>query len=201
MRRMDRYSRLVAIFKVLLPLTALAILATLFLISRGIDLDGSIPFAESEIAERTQGQQITGPFFSGTTGEGDEIVVSAALARPASQTRPAEATDVEARLSRADGSGLSLEAATASVDTAGDRAVFAGDVRIKTTDGLALRTDRLNTALEGVAGDAPGEITGTGPFGDFTAGRMEFGAQSGSNQMHMLFNDGVRLIYQPKPSD
>ena len=198
---MDHYSRTVAIFKVLLPLAALAILATLFLISRGIDLDASIPFAESEIAERTQVQQITGPFFSGTTGEGDEIVVSAALARPASQTRPAEATDVEARLTKADGSGLSLEADSASVDTAGDMAVFSGDVRIETSAGLALRTQRLNTALEGVAGDAPGEISGTGPFGDFTAGRMSFGAETGSDQMHMLFNDGVRLIYQPKISD
>ena len=79
----DGYSRAVAIFKVLLPLAALGILATLFLISRGSQMDAVIPFAEDELNERTTNQQITKPFFSGTTAQGDELVVTADIARPA----------------------------------------------------------------------------------------------------------------------
>ena len=45
---MDRYSRMVAIFKVLLPLAALAILSTLFLLSRTIDPTTTIPFADQD---------------------------------------------------------------------------------------------------------------------------------------------------------
>ena len=79
---MDRYSRTVAYLKVLLPLTALALLSTLFLISRGIDTEAVIPFAQKDIEERMRGQQLTAPFFSGTTSGGDEIMVTASTARP-----------------------------------------------------------------------------------------------------------------------
>ena len=58
---MDRYSRMVTFLKVLLPLAALALLSTLFLISRGINTKATIPFAAHEIEERMRGQQITAP--------------------------------------------------------------------------------------------------------------------------------------------
>ena len=100
---MDRYSRMVAVLKVALPLLALAILATLFLVSRGGEVDVTIPFAEADLETRTRDQQVTGPFFSGTTAQGDEIVVKADIARPGGPAAPAEATNVQARMKRADG--------------------------------------------------------------------------------------------------
>ena len=98
---MDLYSRMVAFFKVLLPLAALAILATLFLLSRGNDPDTAIPFTEKDVADRLRDQQITAPFLSGTAPNGDEIIVTATLARPGGQNTPAEATDVSARITAA----------------------------------------------------------------------------------------------------
>jgi len=197
----DFYSRMVAIFKVLLPLLALAILATLFLISRGSEIDAVIPFAESDIHERTRDQQITAPFFSGNTASGDEIVVSATRARPGGAGAPAQATDVSARLTRADGQQVTLDSDTATVDMGADTATFSGDVRISTSTGLVVHTDVLNTALEGVSGDTPGEVTGTGPFGDITAGQMQFGAKNGDGPLHMLFTKRVKLVYQPKKTE
>ena len=49
---MDRYSRMIVWLKVLLPLMALALLSTLFLLSRNVDPLASIPFAQAEIDER-----------------------------------------------------------------------------------------------------------------------------------------------------
>ena len=78
----DRYSRMVQLLKVILPLAALTLLSAVFLLSRGVDLGSPIPFAEDEIVERTRDQQVTGPFFSGVTPQGEQIQVQAKLARP-----------------------------------------------------------------------------------------------------------------------
>ncbi len=93
---MDGYSRLVAYLKVLLPLTALALMSTVFLLSRGVETDAVIPFAQKDLKDRTSGQQITAPFFSGTTTQGDEIMVTAQSARPGGANGPATAIDLQA---------------------------------------------------------------------------------------------------------
>lgn len=198
---MDLYSRMVAFFKVLLPLAALAILATLFLLSRGIDPDTAIPFAEKDIAERLRDQQITAPFFSGTTANGGEIIVTATLARPGDAVSPAAAKDVSARITSADGSRITVDADTAKVDLPSDMATFSGDVRIATSSGFVVHTEELNAALEDMSGNSPGTITGTGPMGEFSAGQMEFSSKNRSGPVHMLFKGGVRLIYQPKQTE
>ena len=77
---MDRYSRVVSYLKVALPLAALALLSTLFLISRTINTDPSIPFADFELENRLRGQQVTAPFFTGTTATGQEITIAATKA-------------------------------------------------------------------------------------------------------------------------
>lgn len=198
---MDNYSRMVAFFKVMLPLAALAILATLFLLSRSVDPTATIPFAEADMADRLRDQQITAPFFSGTTPKGDEIIVSATLARPGGPGVPAEAKDVSARLTMADGSRITLDSDTASVNVTEDIATFAGGVRIATQSGFVVHTELLNTALRGVSGNSPGEITGTGPIGDFSAGQMDMEAKNGDGSVHLLFKGGVKLVYDPKKSE
>ena len=45
------YSRFVALAKVVLPLAALRLFATLFLIARQIDPDAAIPFAEVDVEQ------------------------------------------------------------------------------------------------------------------------------------------------------
>ena len=198
---MDFYSRMVAFLKVLLPLAALAILATLFLLSRSIDLDATIPFSENEVADRLRDQQVTGPFFSGTTPKGDQVLIQATRARPALAGSPAEATDISARLITATGARMTLMADLATVDTAADMATFSGQVLITTSTGIEMRTETLNTALHGIKGNAPEHVSATSPIGDITAGQMEFAAQNGDGPLHVLFKSGVKLLYQPKKTE
>jgi len=189
---------MVALFKVLLPLAALAILSTLFLLSRSNDPTAKIPFAENEIADRLRDQQVTAPFFSGTTPEGDEIVVSAALARPGSADTPAQATSLSARLSMTDGVEITLTSDTGSLALDNNTATFIGNVEITSSNGFVVNTETLHTALNAVAGNTPGTVSGTSPLGDFTAGRMTLTEIIAGGPLHMVFNDGVKLIYDPK---
>ncbi|MEX0338285.1 MAG: hypothetical protein AB3N11_04515 [Arenibacterium sp.] len=198
---MDFYSRMVTLFKVLLPLAALGILATLFLFSRGVELNTAIPFAQNEISDRLRNQQITGPFFSGTMANGDEIIFEATNARPGGSGVPASANNVSARLRTAAGAEMNLLANLASLDTKAERARFSGDVLLTTSTGIEIRTDVLDAALDSIAGGTPGEIIGTSPFGDITAGVMQFASKNGDGPLHVLFKGGVKLVYHPKNTE
>jgi len=192
---------MVALFKVLLPLAALGILSTLFMLSRSVDPTAKIPFAEREMAERMRDQQVTAPFFSGTTSKGDEIIVTASLARPNRAGAPAEATDLTVRITMADGVRITLTSDTGIVAVDKNIATFSGNVEITSTNGFVVQTDMLNTALNTVSGSTPGPITGTGPIGDLTAGQMHIREISDGGPLHMLFKKGVKLLYDPRNSE
>ena len=195
---MDFYSRMVRLLKVLLPLAALALLSTVFLLSRGIDPTATIPFSDQDVSDRIGSQQVTRPFFSGTTSSGEDIVVNASLVRPGGPDKPAEAENISARIIMADGTRIALRANTASVALDADMATLSGDVSMASTSGFTVVTETLNTALRRVAGNTPGTVRGTGPLGEFTARRMEFAAKTDGGPVHMVFKDGVKLIYDPK---
>ncbi|MFW8593896.1 LPS export ABC transporter periplasmic protein LptC [Cribrihabitans neustonicus] len=195
---MDRHSRAVAYLKVLLPLTALVLLSTLFMVSRGSDIEAVIPFAEKEIEDRLRGQQVTGPYFSGTTSSGDEIMVTASLARPGGAGAPAVAVNLEAEIRMAQGGRIALSSETGAVYPDRDRAEFAGSVTITSADGLTVETETLNTALSGLEAESPGPVRAHGAIGNLTAGNMRIRSKTEGGPVHMLFKDGVKLIYDPQ---
>lgn len=198
---MDRYSRTVAFLKVLLPLTALAILATLFLLSRSEDQIATIPFTDDDVSVRTRDQQVTKPFFSGTTKKGEEIIVTADSARPGNDAKPGDADNLSARLKLTGGEVITLRSDTGTLGQGGETVNFLGNVRIVSATGMVILTERMDTALNGIQGHAPGTVNATGVMGELTAGSMEFSAKSGDGDVHMLFKNGVKLVYDPKQSE
>ncbi|APG48699.1 LPS export ABC transporter periplasmic protein LptC [Phaeobacter porticola] len=198
---MDGYSRLVAYLKVLLPLTALALMSTMFLISRGVDTEAVVPFAQQDLQDRTRGQQITAPFYSGTTAKGDEIMVTAKSARPGSASSPATALNLEAEIRMVEGGSFFMSSDTGALRPDKDIANFRGDVEILTSDGLKVTTDALNAALNGVRADSPGPVQASGAFGALTAGAMQIDTKTEDGPVHMVFNKGVKLLYDPQQSE
>ncbi|WP_323779388.1 LPS export ABC transporter periplasmic protein LptC [Leisingera sp.] len=195
---MDNYSRAVAYLKVLLPLAALVLMSTMFLISRGVNTDAVIPFAQKEIEDRMKGQQVTAPFFSGTTAQGDEIMVTAALARPGSDGTPAVASDLSAEFILAEGGRITLKSESGAIHPGQNMARFSGNVTITTADGLIVETQELNTALSGLEAGSPGSVRAAGPIGELTAGNMRIEAKTGGGPVHILFKNGVKLLYDPQ---
>ncbi|MEY8833156.1 LPS export ABC transporter periplasmic protein LptC [Phaeobacter italicus] len=198
---MDGYSRLVAYLKVLLPLTALALMSTVFLLSRGVETDAVIPFAQKDLKDRTSGQQITAPFFSGTTTQGDEIMVTAQSARPGGANGPATAIDLQAEIRMAEGGTIHVSSDIGELRPEKEIASFHGDVEILSSDGLRVTTQELNAALNGVKADSPGPVEARGPIGTLTAGAMEIDTKTENGPVHMVFNKGVKLLYDPQQSE
>ncbi len=199
MARADNtYSRVVAGMKVLLPLLALGLLSTLFLISRTVDPSKSVPVAQVDVEKRAQDMGASNPSFAGVTDTGDEIRFNADIARPGRDVDgPITADVVTAQIRLAADTIVDITARTAEFNHRAMQAQLRGNVRIKTSTGYVIDTQRLDTDLDALNATAPGGVTATGPLGDLRAGQMVLRNANGNGAAELLFTEGVKLIYQP----
>tara|TARA_R110000787_G_scaffold25155_1_gene70778 strand:+ start:354 stop:962 length:609 start_codon:yes stop_codon:yes gene_type:complete len=195
----DSYSRWVSWLKVILPLTALALLSTLFLLSRAIDPETVIPFADKEIQDRLRDQQVTGPFFSGTTADGDLISFSAeTLKTPDGRTGSNRAEDVKMEVGISGGAKVTVTSESAEFDIANDLAELTGDVVITTSTQFRILSDKLSSQLSVFNLQSPGPVEATGPVGSLNAGSMLMTSSDEGKPAQLIFTNGVKLIYTPK---
>ena len=66
-----------------------------------------------------------------------------------------------------------------------------------TTTGYEISTDFLRTRLDELYAETPGPVAGTGPPGDLTAGKMLLTTDESTGDAHLIFTQGVKLIYSP----
>ena len=193
----DPYSRMVGYLKVILPLIALGLLSTLFLVSDRIEPGSSIPFADGEIARRITGQQVTRPLFTGATEAGDLVTARAAEIVKAGPGQN-RANSLSTLIELTSGGEVVLVADEGLFRIGSDLADLAGNVLIEDATGFRMRTDTLTTRLSVLDIVAPGEVRATGPAGNLTAGSMHMSRQTDASGVQLLFTGGVKLIYDPK---
>ena len=198
---MDRYSRMVQFLKVLLPLAAILMLSTVFLLSRSIETNVSGPFTQQDIDARLAEQVVTQPDYRGTTRKGEDVQIGAIKATQGTEGSMPTASEFRGRFGLLSGGAITLDSNSGMIRPDKGTATFVGDVVIRTADGIEVTTDLLNTALDEIRGDTPGQVNGTGPIGDFSAGRMTFGAEKKDGPFHILFTDGVKLVYEPQKAE
>lgn len=196
----DPYSRFVSVVRIALPLLALGILSTLFLVSSKVEPGDSIPFAEGDVAERIRDQRVTAPIFAGVTGSGDKVAVTAErMVTDISGTNTAYT--VFAKLDYLSGGHMTLNSDFGEMNVANDTATLRGDVLLRTTSGYRLESDLLRGRFSEVELVSPGPVHGTGPGGTLDAGRMVVTDNGGARGMHFLFTGGVKLVYQPEKAE
>lgn len=198
----DGHTRLVGWLKVALPLTALAVLSSLFLVAHGIDPEGAIPYSDAELADRLREPRITEPAFAGTTTDGATLTITAGQARPTGAAG-GEATDVRAQLATPDGARSALTSGTIRYARGDGQVVLGAGVLFSNSLGYEMRTDSLTLSLDRTGAQSGGPVEGHGPLGQLAAGAMQItpadtGAAGTAPQYLLVFNGGVRLIYQPR---
>lgn len=194
----DLHSRLVGWLKVALPLAALVILSTLFLVADRIDPDAALPYAEVDVEDLARDPRMSAPAYAGTTSDGAGITVSAALARPAGDDTPAAAEQVTARIETPDGGVIDIAAAAMTLAKDADRVDLSGGVTLTTGTGYSLRTEGLTARLDrtGVEGRHPVKVTS--PMGQIEAQGFAVTQDASDPSAYLLvFNGGVKLVYQP----
>ena len=191
------HSRIVAGLKVLLPLAALTLLSTVFLLSRSANEDPDLTFL-GDASEIPESDSVTAPYYTGSTPEGHAVLVTADRARPMDDDPAGVMADrLDAAFHLTDGSRIHIIAETAAVNEPADRLNLTGDVVIDSSSGYVVRTDALQSALRSVTADAPGGVTATGPIGDLSAGAFRIREAGTEGDVQLFFTKGVKLVYHP----
>ena len=193
------HSRLVFWLKIVLPLAALALLATLFLFGRPISPEDAIPYASTDITDRVKDPRVTSPVFAGMTEDGAALTITAAEARPgaAGSDNAGLARAMSALMELPDGSTAQVTAPLVQIDRTSQRAVLSGGVKIVTSGGYTALMPGMSVATTQTDLTSLGPVDATGPLGKLHAETMHLGlAASGGYELN--FTGGVTLVYLPK---
>ncbi|MFX0546068.1 LPS export ABC transporter periplasmic protein LptC [Roseovarius sp. S1116L3] len=203
-RRGDNFhTRLVNWAKIILPLVALGLLSTVFLLSQKADIGDTIPYADVDLVRRAQDQGATNPSFAGMAVGGEEISFRAATVRPDPEDRDRVLAENAAASLRLNGGGVvDIAALRGEANQSLMTARLEGEVHVTTTTGYDIQTEAIDTRLDTLFAETPGPVSGTGPPGALNAGRMILTSDPVTGAAHLQFTDGVKLIYNPaKPKD
>ncbi len=196
--RQDTRSRIVSWLKIILPMTALGLLSTLFLVSRTIEPSRSIPVSRADLENRTGSQQITSRSFSGLTDEGHALAFVATGARlDPEQAERVLADHLTAQIDMVNGGRINVTSLTGDISDASGVVILTGDVVLTSTTGYRIETQRLDTQLRELAAESDGPISGNGPPGQLEAGKMVMTSDAQTDDVHLVFTNGVKLIYEP----
>ena len=194
------YSRLIAWLKILLPLGALVLLSTIFLYSRGPDPISVIPVLENG-ADPSTSEQVGSPFFAGTTDSGHGLTLAARQARAVSNGGISMvADDLRAVLDVADGSRIIIDAKIGQMDD-NDQLQLRDGVVLESSSGYTVRTEGLDAAIDRVEIDSTGPVTADGPGLTLSAGKLRVEGVADSDDIQLLFTDGVKLVYTPQNAE
>ena len=190
------YSRAVAGLKILLPLFALGILSTLFMLSRPVDPEANLPFSDEEVQELKKEQRVGRPSYTGMTGDGSAITVVADAARP-DITNPArfDADNLSAQIETERGVRIDIDAPSGVIDNDSELLTLSGGVEVQTSDGYTVLTDEVETTLDSTRLQTTGRVQGSGPAGDLWADQMEMTQQENGSTL-MVFKGDVKVIYK-----
>ncbi|WP_050531318.1 LPS export ABC transporter periplasmic protein LptC [Pseudaestuariivita atlantica] len=181
----------------LLPLAALALLSTLFMLSSKVEY-GDIPVAQRDLANRASKQQITAPYYTGATDDGALVSMTATAAKPDPDAPGRVSADgLWTRIDLSDGTVLTFRADAATIDEPEDRADLTGNVRIESSNGYVMLTEGLRSSMRAVAAESMGPVKATGPAGKLDAGKLKITADDASGAVQLVFTNGVKLVYEP----
>lgn len=195
--RDNLHSRVVVILKITLPLLALAILSSLFLFSRPIDPEDAIPYADVEIADRLAQPRMVGAGFSTVTSDGATLTLSADEAAP--QQGGASVAGLTGSLVMPKGAVTEFSARNGALDRAAGTLTLDQGVRLTTSTGYVVTTEAVTLGTDRSYMASQGQVQATAPLGSLTAGGMRMDRAADGATYVMVFNKGVRLIYQPQP--
>lgn len=196
----NTYSRIIFWLKIALPLLALVVLSTLFLFSNRVSIDGDLPYSEVDVEQLAREQRLTRPEYTSVTVDGSALRINADVARPQTgATGAASARALVVRYETTGGLRIDLTSKTGRLDDAKGEVILRDGVTIRTSSGYDLVTDGLDGMLDRTLMVSQGAVTGTGPIGRIDSGHMEISRLDAETGDYLLiFNQGVKLVYQPE---
>ena len=193
------YSRIIGWLKVVLPILALGLLSTLFLVARTVDPAQQLPFADVDVEGIARDERVGSPDYSSVTTEGAAIAVAARIAVPDADD-PSKVTgqEIQAEIDLPSGEHIDIVAGRMRLNPISGVATLSEDVVISSSLGYAIESSGIEVALDHTGVKSTGPARLSGDIGELTANQFELITQSGTKDGHLLlFNGDVRLIFTP----
>lgn len=197
MPKTDRHSRIVGWLKLVLPMSALALLSTLFLLADRIDPSKAIPYANVDVEDLARDPRMTMPTYAGTTTDGASVTMTAEAARPATENRTAAAETVNVQIDMPNGGSSTIDSATAEIDTAAGLIRLRGNVTVTDSSGYVVKSEAMDAALNRTGIVSPGKVFGTGPQLELEADQFTLQQNQAATDYLLVFSGSVKLVYQP----
>ena len=195
----DAYSQFVSWAKVVLPLSAIVLLLTLFLIARNVGDTSQIPYADIE--EIARQPRLSAPKMVGMSETGGTYTIEADVARQDPDTdNGLIAEAIVVNMTTIDGIQTTVSAGIGKLDSNAKVVTLDNLARVTTSDGYLMETRGLVTSLTDGSLETTDPLEVRAPYGSLTAGRLTITPDSDEPQL-IVFNNGVRLIYQPQPEE
>jgi lipopolysaccharide export system protein LptC len=189
--------------KVVLPLSALAVIAAIFLAARDKG-DLTEIFTPEELATLGAGLRLDNPRFAGVTERGEPFAIRAEWALPdQAMPRFIDLEKPEGEIEMLDGRTVAAQAATGRIHRADKTLELRGGVVLDSSDGYHVETALIVFDLDAETAHAPGEVRGSGPRGTIEAGSFRATAGKDANGAdgpggQIWFENRVRLVFIPR---
>lgn len=195
--RIARRARMVGWAKVLLPVTALVVIAGIFMAGRE---EGDIAdlFTPEELARLGAGLRLDNPRLAGVTGEDRPYQLTASAALPDGPMAERIAFEQPKGQIETPERTVQAEAESGLMDRSADRLELSGGVSFQTSDGWTASTDSVSIDLDRRAAAGGGALRATGPNGSLEAGsfRVTSGGEA-RDEATIWFENGVRVVFIP----
>lgn len=193
--RHRRYSRMVALLKILLPLIALGVLGTVFLVNKKESFDAGFTFSRADIATLEKGSFIKNPTVNGITRRGEPFHLLADEIRPQNaDSSLVVITNMAVEFRFTSGAWAKVTSPSALMDIKAQTLWFETGGTLETSDGNKAEVKTLHLLM------ASGEVQGTGIVADGPLGRISaenFRIESNDSENRVLwFENSVRMLYE-----
>jgi lipopolysaccharide export system protein LptC len=189
-----RYSNIVGLLKIALPLVAIGLIVTLAVYSIIFRPEGQIAISYSSRGTEENTIVMRNPRFIGNDKKNEPFEIVALKARQNPDERSlVELSGLKARMTLTSGLGLSVVADKGTLDTANRILRLDGPITLTSTDGYKLTTSEARADLQAglLVGQHP--LLAVGPWGSLTASAFE----ADRNERTINFSGRVDIHFLP----
>ena len=162
--RGNYYSNFVTFAKIVLPLAAIGLLASLFLLAGSPEETQRIPYSDVELNEIINQQRLASPNYQSVLTDGAALSVVADRAAPDPDIEGRiNANEIVARITDVDGLRTLLTAPEGVHDETAQTATVLGGVLIRRSDGYQARTPGMVVQTDGRRAESMGQFLVEGP--------------------------------------
>ncbi len=198
---MRGYSRFISIVKIVLPLIALGLLATVFLFTKDNELEGGFRFSKTDLQTLESGMQVVKPRLFGSNPAGDVYNFVADKLAPDSLTPSLIAADqLSGEIQFYSGTALQMTAKKAEFLLEGQTIRLSDGMLLVTSDGIRITGEGLLANLDTGEMDSDGGVEAVSAMGSIQAGnfRIERVEADGEEKQMLWFENGVMLSFRPE---